>query len=170
MTHREKDTRMSAYLPAAQIVGRLSGEKKVACIAALVLAEQGQARLSSGDWNGALDLCRRAQDGLASIPEARPLLGVTKADLAAALGNLGRHSEAGQVAEQALPLIQGIHELRETEGALHMTIGIGHYREGNAQIGARHFEIARQVFRSVPGGAQMLQILESNEAQLRALD
>ena len=73
----------------------------------------------------------RAQAEFAQIPEARPLLGVTKADIAAALGNLGRHAEAKRVAEEALPLAQGVREHAKTEAALHMTLGIGHYQEGD---------------------------------------
>ena len=159
---------MSGYLLATQIVERLSGEKQLACIAALHQSEQGQARLSSGDWSGTLIFCRRAQEGFANIPEARSLLGVTKADIAAALGNLGRLSEAKQVAEEALPLVHGVRELAQTEAALHMAIGIGHYHDGDTQAGASHFGTARQLFGSLPGGAQMLEILESNEAQLKA--
>jgi len=158
---------MSGYLVATQIVERLSGDNQVACIAALHQAEQGQSRLSSGDWNGALTFCGRAQEGFAKIPEARPLLGVTKGDIAVAFGNLGRHSEAKQVAEEALPLVQGMRELAQTEAALHMTIGIGHYQEGDSRTGASHFDMARRIYQGLPGGGQMLAVLNSNEARLK---
>jgi len=95
---------------------------------------------------------------------------MTMADIAAALGNLSRHAEAKAVAEGALPLVQGVRELAKTEAALHGTLGIGHYQEGDSdsEEGARHFAIARLIFRSLPGGSQMLETLDSNAAHIRA--
>lgn len=160
---------MSGWLLATQIVEKLSGEKQYACISALQQAGLGQQKLSSGDWNGALALCMGAQAEFSQIPEARPLVGVTNADIAAALGNLGRHAEAKKIAEEALPLVQGVRHLAQTEAALHMTLGIGYYQEGDAQQGAHHFFIARQLYGVVPGAAQMLEIVDSNEAQVKAV-
>ena len=157
---------MSGYIVATQIVERLSDESKLACISALKFGEQGQSKLAAGDWGGALEMCRKAQAGFSKIPEARPLLGVTMADMAAALGNQGQHAEAKRVAEDALPLVAGEQMLRMTEGTLHMTIGIGCFLEEEEEKGAEHLSHARRLFRQLPDGGRMLGILDTNEQQL----
>jgi len=115
---------MNGYLLAMEVVERLPDDQKMSCIAALQQAERGQAKLASADWRGALSLCRRAESAFVGIPDAMPLLGVVQADIAAALGNLGRTQEAKSVAVDALPLVEKESMFRRTLGSLHMTIGL----------------------------------------------
>src|SRR6266581_4546057 len=156
------------YLLATRILENLCDDKRIKCLGALMKAEQGQAKLSSGDWNAALTLCMAAHDQFAGIPEAQPLLCIVKTDIAAAYGNLGRTYDSKRFAEDALPLLQGVTGLARTEAAARMTAGVACYLDGDAVEGAKMFDGARQLLRGLPGAEEQLRILESNEANLRA--
>jgi hypothetical protein len=158
----------NGYLIASRILEALSGENKIACLQALHEAEQGQAKLSSGDWDGCIAHAMRAYDLLTNIPEAAPILGVVKQDIAAAYGNLGKTTEASRFAQDAIQLVHGVKELAYTEAMAHMTVGITCYRSGNEQQGARHFASARSLLKNRPGSEQVLRLLDDNEAKLKA--
>lgn len=146
----------------------LTGDKLSAYLQALHDLEQGQAKFSSGDWEGCLTHSMKAQDLLANIPESAPILGVVKQDLAAAFGSLGRLTEAKKYAQDAIQLVQGVGELAVTEAMAQMTIGNVCYSRGNGLEGSQHFASARNLLKDRPGSEQILELLDHNEARLRA--
>lgn len=79
----------SAQWLAGRIVRQLSGQERLSCLEALKESQKGAADLSSRNWQAALNSFTRAHDLFATIPQAAPLLGITKQNIAAALGNLG---------------------------------------------------------------------------------
>jgi hypothetical protein len=151
-----------------QIQEALSGDKLSAYLQALHDLEQGQAKFSSGDWNGCLPHLMRAHDLLTNIPEAAPILGVVSQDLSAAFGSLGRLTEAKKYAQDAIRLVQGIKDLSFTEAMACMTSGIVCYHRGNEPEGSQYFASARNLLKDRPGSEQILELLEHNEARLRA--
>ena len=158
----------NGYLIATRILEALSGERKIACLQALHEAEQGQAKMSSGDWDGCIAHAMRAHDLLTNIREAAPILGVVKQDIAAAYGNLGNTAEASRFAQDAIPLVQGVKELAYTEAMARMTVGITCYRTGNEQQGAQHFASARSLLKNRPDSERGLRLLDQNESNLKA--
>lgn len=146
----------------------LSGEKKISYLQALDEAKQGSTMFSSGDWEGCLTHSMRAHDLLSTIPEAAPILGTVKQDLAAAFGSLGRLTEAKKYAQDAIRLVQGIKELAFTEAMACMTSGIACYHRGNEPEGSQYFASARNLLKDRAGSEQILELLDHNEARLRA--
>ena len=157
------------YVHATKILDQLPDDKKSACLRALKNAEQGQAKLSSKDWNSALTLCKAAHEGFSKIPEARNLLGVAKCDIAAAYGNLGNTSKAKKFAKESLSIVRGVEYLSYTEAMAHMTIGIAYYMDNDSDQGSRHFGISRQLLNRLPEAKGQLQLLDSNERQLKSI-
>jgi sulfatase modifying factor 1 len=151
-----------------QVRDTLSGEKKTSYLQALDEAKQGSTMFSSGDWTGCLTHSMRAHDLLSTIPEAAPILGTVKQDLAAAFGSLGRLTEAKKNAQDSIQLVQGIKELAFTESMANMTLGIVSYNRGDGQEGSKYFASARNLLKDRPGSKQILRVLDQNEAKLRA--
>lgn len=158
----------NGYLIATRILEALSGEKLTACLQALAKSEQGQRKMSSGHWDEGLAHSMCAHDLLTNIPEAAPILGIVKQDIAAAYGNLGNTTEATRFAQDAISLVQGVKELACTEAMARMTVGITCYRSGNEQQGKQHFASARSLLKNQPGSEQSLRLLDENEARLKS--
>ncbi len=158
----------NGWLVASRIVEKLSGDTQIACLRALHEGGQGQARLSSGDPNGCVTYAMRAHDLLVNIPEAGPILGVVKQDIAAAYGALGRQSDAARFAQEAIELVHGVNGLVYTEAMAYVTLGVNSYLAHDGERGARYFSMARNLIRDRPGTEQGMRLLDENESMLKA--
>jgi len=161
----------SGYLHAMEILERLRDDNDAfnTCLLALKHAEDGQRKLASGEFEAALQHSRKAADLFQKVPAARLLLGVCKADIAAAYGNLGRHDEAASFARESILLVSGDRRFAFTEAMANMTLGISLYMLGNSTDGAKHLDEARRILRTIPEGAQYLAVVDQNEQQLKRL-
>ncbi len=65
-------------------------------------------------------------------------------------------------------MVQGIKELAFTEAMARMTSGIVCYHRGNEPEGSQFFASARNLLKDRPGSEQILELLDHNEARLRA--
>jgi hypothetical protein len=162
-----KEWFMTGYLLATQIVDRLSGNAQGACLAALMDCQQAETLMAQHDWLNALTCSERAAAKFRAIPEAAPLLGIATANAAAALGNLGRHVDAKRAALEGLPLVQQVRGLERTQAALHMTIGVANYLEGDHSNGSAEFAVARELSQNC-GATELFRLLDTNEAALKS--
>jgi hypothetical protein len=110
---------------------------------------------------------QKAESTFAEIPQARFLLGICKADLAAAHGNLGNWREAATQAREAIAISSEDPRFKFTQAAATMTLGNALYSSGQSDEGARSSAEARRLFRSLPGGEQHIAVVDHNEAQFR---
>lgn len=157
----------SAYVLASQIVGSLSGTAQHECLRGLKECETTQTLMAQRNWHDALNSSLQAAARFSRIPEAAPLLGITKADAAAALGNLGRHADAKVAALEGLPLVQQVRGLERSQASMHMTIGVASYLEGDAVTGRNEFAVARELCQQC-GATDLLLLLDSNETALKS--
>jgi tetratricopeptide (TPR) repeat protein len=156
----------AGYVHAAEVLERLSDQSKRDCLRALKAGEQGQQLLRANDYAGALDASTAAHSAFAKIPEARLLLGVCKADMAAAYGNLRQFAKAAQLAREAIAITSTDCRFGFTCAASNMSLGTSLYMLGDSKQGARHLEEARRLFREVPGGAEYISRLRHIEPAL----
>ena len=105
-------------------------------------AQDGQSRLGAGDSSGALPLLRRAHDRFEGIREARLLLGISKADLAAAYGNLRQYRKAAEFAEDCISIVEGVKRLAFTEAMARLTLASSWGILGREVDSEREFERA----------------------------
>lgn len=154
---------------AAEVLNQLSGDQNTfqALLLALKNMEEAQHLLAAGDSSGTITASQKAESTLARIPQARFLLGICKADLAAAYGNLGSWREAASNAREAIALSSADSRFKFTQASANMTLGNALYSSGLSDEGAQHFAEARRLFGSLPGGEQHIAVVDHNESQLR---
>lgn len=159
---------MSGYAHATKVLKKISNsEEKNKCLRALKHAQNGQQKLSEGDFRSALSFLHQAHDGFQEIPIAQYLLGIVKADLAAAYGNLSEFPKAIKFAEESIAIIYEVDEFSLTEAMAHMTLGSSYCMMGDSQRGANHFNKARQILNQMPNTDEYIKILETNEKILK---
>jgi tetratricopeptide (TPR) repeat protein len=154
-----------------QVLSQIQGNSKLhtRCLEALSNNERGQNKLSDGDSKGALPLLLAAHDLYEKIPAARYLLGISKTDLAAAYGNLGKIRKSARYAEAALEIVAGKETFAFTEAMAEMTLGNCLYQLGDAGGGAAHHDRARTILRRLPDTDRYLKAIEHNEEVFRRM-
>lgn len=158
----------NGYLTAVETLERLADDTKMACLGALHKAETGQAKLAEGRYREALTLLLAAHTVFEAIPEARKLLGINKQDIAATYANMGNLSVAEEYARAAVAIVGGDSSFGITEAMAEMTLGAVAYSEGQVDSGAAHFSAARGILLGTPDAQHHLELLERNEAALKA--
>jgi hypothetical protein len=150
------------YFIATEVCAMLESrpEALIECLAGLKNAQDGQSRLGAGDPRGALPVLRRAHDRFEGIPDARLLLGISKADLAAAYGNIGEYHKAADFAEDAIAIVEGVARLAFTEAMARMSLATSRGILGQAGDSEREFEKAEAILRRIPGAGTHLERLE----------
>jgi len=111
-------------------------------------------------------LLRRAHARFETIREARPLLGIVKADLAAAYGNLQASDKAISYAEDSIAIVAGVQRLEFTEASARMTLGNSLGLLGKRHQSEEQYRIAEAILKGRPGSANYLQMLDSNRKQV----
>ena len=114
----------SGYFIATEVCQMLESRPNalIECLTALKYAEDGQKHLQAGDPSGALTYLKKAHEKFEGIREAKLLLGINKADIAAAYGNLGNYRRAADYAEDCISIVKGNARLAFTEAMARMTL------------------------------------------------
>lgn len=159
----------AGYLHATEVLDQLSGDQIafLDCLQALKNGEEGQRLLALGDSSRALVASKKAEAMFARIPQARFLLGICKADLAAAYGNLGNWEDAIRYAREAIDISAEDTQFLFTQAAASMTLGNALYSSGRPDEGARILNDARRLFGRLQEGAQYIAVVDHNELQFR---
>ena len=154
------------YLIAMQILERLQQAGKmnsyINCLSALKEAEQAQAKLAQGDFNGTLAKSNEAANLFNQIPEAKRLLGVCYADMSAAYGGLKDYQNVIIFAKKALMIVTGQSELYYTQGTLNMNLGNAFYHLGDLDAAASHLEEALSILEKIPGSDKLISSIKNN--------
>ena len=161
----------AGYFIATEVCAMLESRRDdlYECLRALKDGQDGQGRLQSGDARGALPLLRKAHDRFQRIPEARLLLGINKADLAAAYGNIGKYQESVDFAEDAIAIVAGDHRLNFTEATARLSLATSLGVLGRLTESDREFERAEALMRRMPQAGPLLRRLQANRAAIRDL-
>jgi tetratricopeptide (TPR) repeat protein len=156
----------SGLLIASEVLERLAADpsSQTVCFRALKHAQDGQINLSQGDAQRALPDLLKAHELFAQLPAARSLLGIAKADLAAAYGNLGRYRESLPYAQDAIAITANVPRLEFTEAMARMTLANTYSILGKAVEGRSEYRKAREILERIPGSESYLKMLERNEA------
>jgi tetratricopeptide (TPR) repeat protein len=109
---------------AQQVCQHLENDPPVLerCLKALGDSQKGQFALQRGESRRALDHLRRAEADFDAIPAATFLLGIARADIAAAYANLEQWPNAARYARQAIEIARHDKAFAETEANAHMTL------------------------------------------------
>jgi tetratricopeptide (TPR) repeat protein len=151
------------FLHATEVVEGLLNDKKVACICALKFSQDGQKLLGTGEFETAIKHFIKAEQIFNNISSARYLLGICKADIAAAYGNLGKFQKAFKFAKESIAIIGTDHRFTFTLAAANMTAGFSSYRLGEYATSAQHLKEARRLWQKIPGGEQYLSLIDQND-------
>jgi tetratricopeptide (TPR) repeat protein len=151
---------------ASEVLERLAADpsSRTVCFTALKHAQDGQIKLSQGDAQRALPDLLKAHELFAQLPAARSLLGIAKADLAAAYGNLGRYPESLSYGQDAVAITANVPRLEFTEAMARMTLANTYSILGKAVEGRAEYRKAREILERIPGSESYLKTLERNEA------
>lgn len=162
-------TKFAGYRYAVQVLDLLKADETSynSCLVALDLAEAGQRLLYRGDSESAMIELQKAESLFEKLPDARPLLGICKADMAAALCNLGRYQEAATYARVSIWIVSGDRRFAFTEAMAKMSLGNSLYMLGKSKGGARCFDDARRILRTLPEGTQYLAVIDRIQQYLK---
>jgi tetratricopeptide (TPR) repeat protein len=159
----------SSYRYAVQVLDLLKADAASynTCLVALDLAQAGQSLLYRGDSQSAVIELQKAEGLFAKLPDARPLLGICKADLPAALCNLGRYHEAAASARVAIWILSGDRRFAFTEAMAKMSLGNSLYMLGKPKGGARCLDDARRILRTLPEATQYIAVIDRIQRHLK---
>ncbi len=132
------------------------------CLQGLKSSEQGQERLSKGDFDGVLKYSIEAESIFSKIPEAKYLLAICKADISAAYGGLKNYEQVARYAKEAIALVEGYEMLIFTEGTAYMNLGMAQVQLDQAQAALSSFEKAYNLLKKAPNGTRYLDALRNN--------
>ncbi len=144
-------------------------EAQRACLSALKDVQDGEGKLSGGDYTGAVEDFLKAHALFSRIPQARALLGNVKTKLAAGYGYLDQQEKCLDYAKDALSIIAGAPRMEYTEACARMTLGTALWRLGNEHQGKIEYNKARIIFSRLPGAEAELAGLDQNKRSLMAL-
>ena len=110
---------------------------------------------------------QKAERLFEKLPDARPLLGLCKADMSAALCNLGRYQEAATYARVSIWILTGDRRFAFAEAMAKMSLGNSLYMLGNPTGGARCFDDARRILRTLPEATSYLAVMDRVQKDLK---
>ena len=159
----------SGYRCAVQVLNLLKADEASynTCLVALDLAQAGQGLLYGGDSESAVIELQKAESLFEKLPDARPLLGICKADLAAALCNLGRYHEAATYARVSIWILSSDRRFAFTEAMAKMSLGNSLYMLGKSKGGARCLDDARRILHTLPEATQYLAVIDRVQQHLK---
>ena len=153
-----------AQVHAQQVCEYLENDKPslFRCLSALKDGEEGQLALKRGESQVALEYLLKAEADFDTLPQATFLLGITKADIAAAYGNLQKWSKAAKYACAAIEIAKHDQAFAETEANAHMTLAGALGTTGDIKGAETHLEIAEQIYKRLPDTGPQLIALKQN--------
>jgi len=124
--------------------------------------DKSQRKLSNGDYKGTLKYAQEAIRIFNKIPEAKYLVAICKADMAAAYGSLGDYENAIKEAKECISLVNGKSELVFTEGSANKSAAISLKHLGRLKESIGHYELAKYLYQQTPKGTRYLPEIEHN--------
>jgi len=132
------------------------------CLSGLKAAQQGQTKLSEGDFKAALSFSKDAVKIFNKISEAKYLLAICKADISAAYGHLKDYENAIITAKECIELVNGKKEFAFSEGAANMNLGMSLLQLGIQGDAIIYLKKARELLKESPDNGQYLSVIDNN--------
>jgi len=156
------------FVHATQVCQHLESEPPALerCLKALADSQKGQLALQKGASRKALNHLLRAEADFDAIPAATFLLGIVRADIAAAYANLEQWPNAARYSREAIEIARDDKAFAQTEANAHMTLANALGSLGDLEAARTEYDKAESIYKTLKGVEPQLHALQHNRRLL----